>query len=556
MFWRSKDVLKRPAWSMARAFYKATGYTDYDLERPLIGIANSWNSFVPGHYNLRQVAEFVKTGVSQGGGTPLEFGVIAACDGVAQAHEGMHRILPTRDLIASSIEMVADAHQIDGLVLLGSCDKIVPGMLMAAARLDIPAIMVVGGPMLGGIEFDNRNSDGSSVMEAYGMLQEKKITEEEYYALEDGANPCCGSCSFFGTANSMCCTAEALGMSLPGSAAIPAVYAERYRIAQESGRKIMELVREGITARKIMTRSAMENAIRVGMAMGASTNLILHMLAIAYELEQEISVDLFDELSRTTPHIVKINPAATPNIIDFYNAGGVPAVMKEIASLLDLNALTVNNTTVGENIKDAVSKNREVIRPITAPFSESGGLAVLRGNLAPRTAVTKPAAIDRRIWSFTGEAIVFDSEEEAVEAVSNGIVREGHVVVIRYEGPKGGPGMREMFTVMKMLYGRGLALKTALVTDGRFSGTNNGCFVGHVSPEAAEGGSIAVVKNGDRITIDINERKLHLHVEEGELKERLQKWTAPPPKIKRGYLHLYSRLAESADKGAVIRTRY
>lgn len=552
---RSSKVLKRPNWSMQRSFYKSVGYTDYDLERPMIGIANSWNSFVPGHFNLQQVAAAVKTGITQAGGTPLEFGVIAACDGIAQAHEGMHRILPTRDLIANDIELMTDAHQFDGIVLLGSCDKIVPGMLMAAARLDIPAIMVVGGPMLGGIPFDNRESDGSSIMEALGMLLENKISEEEYYDLEDGANPCCGSCSFFGTANSMCCVAEALGMLLPGSAVTPAVYAERLWIAQKSGRKIVDLVKSSLNARKIITRSSLENAIKVGMAMGASTNILLHLIAIAYEAECEISVELFDELSRQTPYIVKINPAASANVVDFYRAGGVPAVMKELSAIIDLNTLTVNNTTTAQNIANAYSKNRQIIKTVEEPFGEFGGIAVLKGNLAPRTAVTKPAAIKQEMWLFTGEAIVFDCEEDAVAAVHSGHIRDGHVVVIRYEGPKGGPGMREMFSVMKMLYGKGLALSTAVITDGRFSGTNNGCFVGHISPEAAEGGPLAIVKNGDRITIDIENRSLSLIVDDDEIERRLTEWKQPEPKYKKGYLYLYSQLAESADKGAIIKNR-
>ncbi len=555
MFLRSKKILERPAWSMHRSLYKSTGYSDYDLERPMIGIANSWNSFVPGHVNLRQVAEAVKTGISQAGGTPLEFGVIAACDGIAQANEGMHRILPTRDLIVNDIELMVDAHQLDGIVLLGSCDKIVPGMLMAAARLDIPSIMVVGGPMLGGIEFDNRKSDASSIMEAYGMLQENKISEDEYYALEDGANPCCGSCSFFGTANSMCCLAEAMGMLLPGSATTPAVYAERFWIAQSSGRKIVELVNEGVTARQIITPRSIENAIKVGISMGASTNIVLHLLAIAYEAECDISINIFDELSRVIPYIVKINPSAAPNITDFHRAGGVPAVMKELYSFLDLDVLTVNNATVKHNIEGSKTKDISIIKTIHEPFEGYGGLAVLKGNLAPKTAVTKPAAIDPRIWYFSGEAIVFNCEEDAVEAVKNGSIQEGHVIVIRYEGPKGGPGMREMFAIMKMLYGKGLALKTAVITDGRFSGTNNGCFVGHISPEAAEGGTIAIVENGDHITIDIKNRQLHLHLEDSEVAKRFSSLIMPHPKFKKGYLYLYSRLAESADKGAIIKNR-
>lgn len=552
MFWRSKAILERPEWSFIRSLYKSMGYTDQDLDQPLIAIANSWNRVVPGHYNLRQVSEYVQQGIRHAGGTPVEFGLIAACDGIANGHEGMHYILPTRDLIANDVEMMIEAHRFDAVVLLGSCDKIVPGMLMAAARLDIPSIMVVGGPMAGGCEFDERASDITSLTEGLAMLKDGKIDEKTYLKLEDQAGPTCGSCSFLGTANTMCCLAEALGLCLPGSATIPAYDAHRLRIAQESGRRIVDLVKQGITARQIINQKGIENAIRVNTAIAGSTNAALHMPAIGYEADCEVTMDLFEELSRSTPYIARMNPAAAPNVPDFHNAGGVPAVMKETLKLLHGDAMTVTGKTVAENIADAEILDSNIIRTMDDPWSGEGGLAVLRGNLAPNTAITKPAAIVPEMHKFTGKARCFDSEEEANQAILDGKVQEGEVVVIRYEGPKGGPGMREMYKAMKLIYGKGLALKTALVTDGRFSGTNNGCFVGHISPEAAEGGTLAIVEDGDLITIDIPSRELHLQVSDKEIKARLSKWQRPEPKFKRGYLALYSRLAESADKGAII----
>ncbi|CAB1056858.1 Dihydroxy-acid dehydratase (EC [Olavius sp. associated proteobacterium Delta 1] len=553
MTWRSKDILERPEWSMHRSLYKSMGYSDYDLDRPLIGIANSWNRVVPGHYNLNQVSKFVKQGIHQAGGTPVEFGVIAACDGIAQGHAGMHYILPTRDLITNDIEMMVEAHRLDAVVLLGSCDKIVPAMLMAAARLDLPAIIVVGGPMEGGCQFDGRSADITSVMEGLGMLKTGKIDEENYLNLEDCAGPTCGSCSFLGTANTMCCVAEAMGLSLPGSATIPATYAGRWRVAQESGRQIVDLLKQGITARQILNQKGIENGIRLSTAIGGSTNVALHIPAIGYEADCEVSMDLFEKLCRSTPHIAKMNPAAAPNVPDFHHAGGVPAVMKELLPILHADALTVTGKTIAENLAAAGAPNRMIIKTIEDPWSNEGGLAVLRGNLAPHTAVTKPAAIQPDMHIFTGTANCFDSEEAANQAILDGKVTEGEVIVIRYEGPKGGPGMREMYKAMKLIYGRGLALKTAVVTDGRFSGTNNGCFVGHVSPEAAEGGPLAIVQNGDEITIDIPNRNLHLNLSDQQIQERLAGWQRPAPKFKRGYLALYSRLAESADKGAIIR---
>jgi dihydroxy-acid dehydratase len=555
MNWRSNKILERPEWSVIRSLYKSMGYSEYDLDRPLIGIANSWNRLVPGHYNLKLVSEYVQQGIRQAGGTPMEFGVIAACDGIATGHDGMHYILPTRDLIANDIEMMVQAHRLDAIVLLGSCDKIVPGMLMAAARLDLPAILVVGGPMEGGCQFDGRASDGTSLTEGLGMLKAGKISEDKFRQLENCASPTCGSCSFLGTANTMCCIAEAIGLSLPGSATIPATFSDRLRVAQESGRQIMDLFKQSITALQILNKKGIENGIRVNAAIGGSTNAALHIPAIGYEADYDVSMDLFEELCRSTPHIAKMNPAAPPNVPDFHRAGGVPAVMKQLLPLLHRDALTVTGKSVAENVSEAKTLDSNIIRTLEDPWSKGGGLAVLRGNLAPNTAITKPAAIHTDMHTFTGRAVCFDSEEEADKNILDGKIKEGEVIVIRYEGPKGGPGMREMYKAMKLLYGRGLALKTAVVTDGRFSGTNNGCFVGHISPEAAEGGPIAIVENGDEITIDIPNRKLVLHVSDKEIQDRLERWERPEPKFKKGYLALYARLAESADKGAIIRHR-
>ncbi|MBK5252390.1 MAG: dihydroxy-acid dehydratase [Peptostreptococcaceae bacterium] len=552
---RSQKILKRPEWSINRAYYKSMGYTDSDLEKPIIGIANAWSTTVPGHYNLREVSEAVKDGIRAAGGTPVEFGVIGACDGIAEGHEGMRYILPTRDIIASSIELMVQAQRYDGLVLLGSCDKIVPGMLMAAARLDLPAILVNGGPMMGGPVIKGRKSDTTSIIEGVGQLKIGGISEEELIEMENQCAPTCGSCSFLGTANTMCCIAEALGMSLTGSAMIPAVYKERMRVAQKSGEAIVNLVNKNICAREIINKESIENAVRLNSAIGGSTNSALHIPAIAYEAKVDFNMDMFDKLSRGTPLIAKMNPAASPNVIDFYESGGVPVVMNELASLLNKDAMTVTGKTIFENIKGFTSPNNEIIKTFDKPHSIVGGLAILEGNLAPNTAVTKPAAIKEDMLKFTGPAKVYNSEEEANVAIMNNEVKPGEVVVIRYEGPKGGPGMPEMFKAMKLLYGLGLADKVALVTDGRFSGTNNGTFVGHISPEAQEGGPIAFVENGDIIEIDIPNRKLNMKVSEEELKIRAGKWKAPEARIKEGYLYLYSKLAESADKGAIIKTR-
>ncbi len=509
---RSSKILSGINNQYYRATMKSMGFSTNDLKKPIIGIANAWSECVPGHYNLRQVAQRVKDGIYQAGGTPVEFGVIGGCDGMGQGHDGMHYILPSRELIANSIESMAQINLFDGLVLLGSCDKIVPGMLMAAARLDIPCIFLPGGPMEGGVQFDGRQSDQTSSAEALGMLSAGKITEDEYKVLEDLSCPSCGSCSYLGTANTMCSLSEALGMCLPDGGIIPATSAMRFSVAEATGIKIMELVERQITARKIITNDSMRNAIKVCLAMSGSTNAVMHLTAIAHEAELSINVlQEFDSLSDTTPQVAKINPASKYNMTDFYHDGGVYRMMKEMKSILATNVMTVTGMTLGETIdnhKFMFPHSHNVIHTLKDPFGYTGGVAVLKGNLAPDTGITKPGAFDPSLHHFVGEAICFDSEELAEEAILAGKVHEGHVVVIRYEGPKGGPGMREMFKAMKYLYGRGLALTTALITDGRFSGTNNGCFVGHISPEAAEGGPIAIVHDGDKIEIDVDNKKL------------------------------------------------
>ncbi len=553
---RSTRILQGLGNQYYRATYKSMGFTTDDLKRPIIGIANAWSESVPGHFNLRQVAQRVRDGVYRAGGTPVEFGVIGGCDGMGQGHDGMHFILPSRELIASSVESMAQINLFDAIVLLGSCDKIVPGMLMAAARLDIPCILLPGGPMEGGKVFDGRESDQTSSTEAYGMLSAGKITEEEYWSLEDTACPGCGSCSYLGTANTMCALSEALGMTLPDGGLVPAASARRLAIAEETGVKIVELLEKGITARKVITNGSIRNAIKVCLAMSGSTNAVMHLTAIAHEAGLDIDVlDEFDKLSDTTPQIAKMNPASKYNVIDFYKDGGVSRLMEELKDHIDTTQMTVTGRTVAENIAShryLYPATRKVVRSLEDPFGYTGGVAVLRGSLAPDTGITKPGAFDKSLHHFEGEAICFDSEEAAEEAILAGKVREGHVVVIRYEGPKGGPGMREMYKAMKYLYGRGLSLSTALITDGRFSGTNNGCFVGHISPEAAEGGPIALVHDGDRIVIDVEKRTLDLLVDDEELERRKAEWKRPEPKFKRGWLGLYCKLAASGAQGAVM----
>ncbi|MDD2351768.1 MAG: dihydroxy-acid dehydratase, partial [Synergistaceae bacterium] len=456
------------------------------------------------------------------------------------------------------IEAMAEAHRLDGIVMLGSCDKIVPGMLMAAARLGIPAILLVGGPMAGGVSFDGRKSDSTSVSEAVGMLSAGRITKETLSMLEDNAAPSCGSCSYYGTANSMGCAAEAMGMSLPGSSLIPATSAARSRAAEETGKKIVELVRQNITAHDIITKDSLENTAKIMVATGGSTNCFIHLSAIGNEIgiAPGTMIDIYDRASQNIPSIAMVNPASEYDMEDFYRAGGIPQVMKELENEIDLSCMTVSGKSLGENLEDRSSPfgvDRRVIRTKEDPFCKSGGLAVMRGNLAPGTGITKPIAMDPSMYHFSGPARVFDCEEDANRAILDGNIKEGDVLVIRYEGPKGGPGMREMYFAMKLLYGRGLAKKTAIITDGRFSGTNNGCFVGHISPEAAEGGPIAAVADGDIITIDVEKKKLDVDLSPEELEARLKDWKRPPQKELKGILGIYAKLAASAAEGGMMK---
>jgi dihydroxy-acid dehydratase len=551
---RSAEIVAKPEWSVIRSLYKSMGMTDYDIDRPLVGIANAYSDLVPGHKHFGELCERVKYGILQEGGYPLEFGVIGACDGISNGHAGMKYMLPSREIIADSIECMVEGNHLDGLVLIGGCDKIVPGMLMAAARLDIPVAMVTGGPMLSGMNFDGRKSDNSSVAEAYSMLNQKRIDEKTYYELEDSSCPSVGSCSFLGTANSMACFTEALGMSLPGSALVPAVHAERFRIAHDTGVMVMRMIKDDISAKQIITKKSLENAFRLNLAIGGSTNLVLHALAIAYAGTISFTIDNIDRLCRETPILAQMYPANTKNIYDFDTAGGVPAVMSLLLPYLHGDALSITGRTIREIYEKTESpRETEVIRTLENPFASSGGTAVLWGNLAPRSAVTKPAAIAPEMHHFSGPALVFDSEEDAMDAILGNRITKGSAIVIRYEGPKGGPGMREMARTMKLLVGAGLGTTVALVTDGRFSGSNNGCFVGHVSPEAFEGGPIALVENGDVITIDITDHSINLQVSDEELHERRKKWMQSTQKTSSPVLRKFSAFASSADEGAVIK---
>lgn len=537
-----------------RSLFKAMGYTNEELARPLIGVVNSQNEVVPGHIHLDTIAEAVKSGVRMAGGTPIEFPTIGVCDGIAMNHVGMNYSLASRELIADSIEAMAMAHGFDGLVLIPNCDKIVPAMLMAAARLNIPSIVISGGPMLAG-KRGKKDLDLNSVFEGVGAVSAGIMTEEELYEIEEDACRSCGSCAGMFTANSMNCLTEVLGMGLPGNGTIPAVFAERIRLAKKAGMQIMELVEKDIRPRDIMTEKAFENALTVDMALGCSTNSVLHLTAIAYEAGIEIDLDIINQVSMRTPNLCRLSPAGHHHIEDLYAAGGVQAVMKELSKkeLINLDLMTVTGKTIRENIEKVKVLDYHVIRPIDKPYSETGGIAVLRGNLAPDGAVVKRAAVAPEMMVHEGPARVFNSEEEAFAAILGGKIQKGDVVVIRYEGPKGGPGMKEMLSPTSAIAGMGLDKDVALLTDGRFSGATRGASIGHISPEAMEGGPIALVEEGDIISINIPEGKLDVKVSHEELERRRANWKAPEPKIKSGYLARYSRLVSSADKGAIFR---
>lgn len=535
-----------------RALLKALGITDRDLDKPFIAVVNSYTTVVPGHAHLNQVAEAVKAGVRTAGGIPFEFNTIGICDGLAMGHEGMRYSLPSRELIADSVEVMVQAHRFDGMVLISNCDKITPGMLMAAARLNIPAIMVTGGPMLSGV-YKGKKVGTASMFEAVGEVAADKMSEKELKALEDVACPSCGSCNGMFTANTMACVTEALGMSLPGCATPPAVSAERLRIAKATGERVIGLVNEDLKPRDILSSDSFENAIMVDMALGGSTNTVLHVTAIASEAEVDLPLSLFDKLSRRVPHLSSMIPSGPYDMQDLDEAGGIPALIKELREALHLNAVTVTGQTVKENIANAVVLNADVIRPRDNPVHPEGGIAVLKGNLAPEGAVIKATAISPKMLVHNGPAKVFDSEEDAMKAIMNKKIQEGDVVVIRYEGPKGGPGMREMLSPTATIAGMGLSESVALITDGRFSGATRGPCIGHASPEAAVGGPIAMLKNGDLIEIDVPKRKLNVKLSHEELDKRAKSWTAKEPNVKMGYLVRYSQLVQPAHKGSVLK---
>jgi dihydroxy-acid dehydratase len=530
------------------------GYTDEEIARPLVGVVNSANEIIPGHIHLDIIASAVKAGIRMAGGTPVEFSTIGVCDGIAMNHEGMKYSLASRELIADSIEVMAIAHPFDGLVLIPNCDKIIPGMLMAAMRLNIPAIVVSGGPMLTG-RVGNREVDLITVFEGVGGVKAGKISPKELKCLEDNACPGCGSCSGMFTANSMNCLTEALGLGLPGNGTIPAVHAGRVRLAKKAGMKVMELISRNIKPRDIATPAAFRNAIAVDMALGCSTNTVLHVPAIAHEAAIDLSLDVFNAISTKTPHLCSMSPAGPVHLQDLDLAGGIQSVMKELAKagLIDGRCRTVTGKTVAENLKNAQAPNYEVIRPLRKPHHPEGGIAILRGNLAPDGAVVKQSAVAPEMLRRTGTARVFDAEEDAVQAILGGKIKPGNVVVIRYEGPKGGPGMREMLTPTSAIAGMGLDREVALITDGRFSGGTRGAAIGHVSPEAAEGGAIALVKNGDAIEINIPAKRITLKVDPKELARRKKAWKPPKPKITTGYAGRYARMVTSASTGAVFK---
>jgi dihydroxy-acid dehydratase len=548
---RSRKVYGGTEGYSRRSLLKACGFTDEELDRPLVAVVNSWTNIVPGHVHLDKVANAVEAGIRMAGGTPFQFHTIAVCDGIAMGHEGMRYSLPSRDIIASSIEIMVEAHKFDGMVLIGSCDKIVPGMMMAAARLNIPTIFVNGGPMLPGYYEGQKLTVSKGLEMMFGTMM-LNLPDEMTKEISNHVCPGAGSCQGMYTANTMGCLCEALGMSLPGSATVPAVDARRLRLAKHSGMQIVKLIEEDIKARDVMVYEAFENAIRVDMALGGSTNTVLHLPAIASQHGIELPLELFDKLGRDTPHLCDMDPAGPYTVKDLDEAGGIPAVLKELGEDIHQNVLTATGKTLGENIKDAKVLNKEVIKPRDKPVHKEGGIAILKGTLAPEGAVVKQSAVDPKMLKFEGPAKVFDSEEEALKVIMDQKISRGEIIVIRYEGPKGGPGMREMLWPTAALIGTGLGDEVALVTDGRFSGATRGPCIGHVSPEAMNGGPIAVVRDGDIISIDIPNRKLDLKIPEEELLNRLKLWEPPKPKVERGILNVYSRMVGSTNRGAVF----
>jgi dihydroxy-acid dehydratase len=541
-----------------RALLKSCGYTQVEIDRPLIGIANAVNTIIPGHVHLGTLADAVKAGIYMAGGTPVEFGVIGVCDGIAMNHEGMKYSLGSRELIADSVEIMATAHGLDAMVMIPNCDKIVPGMLMAAARLDLPTIFISGGPMLAG---EHQTDDGTrrldliTVFEAVGAVRSGKMSESQLADIEDNACPTCGSCAGMFTANSMNCLTEAIGLGLPGNGTIPAVYSARNRLAKSAGIKIMELLERHITPSRILTKEAFENALAVDMALGCSTNTVLHMAAIASEAGFDFNLDLINQVSRITPHLCSLSPGGQHHIQDLYRAGGIQAVMKVLdsAGRIHKSCITVTGQTVGENLTSTRVTDPAVIRDPDSAYHPQGGLAVLFGNLAPDGCVVKQSAVCDEMMQHQGPARVFDSEEAATAAIMEGRINKGDVIVVRYEGPKGGPGMREMLTPTSAIAGMGLDAHVALITDGRFSGGTRGAAIGHVSPEAMEAGPIGLVNEGDTIVIDIAAKTITLAVDESELSARRESWSAPEPKITKGYMARYAKGVSSANAGAVIK---
>jgi dihydroxy-acid dehydratase len=537
-----------------RSLFKAMGYTQEEIARPLIGVANSANEIIPGHVHLDKVAEAVKAGIRLAGGTPVEFSTIGVCDGIAMNHAGMRYSLASREVIADSVEIMATAHPFDGLVLIPNCDKIIPGMLMAALRLNIPAIAVSGGPMLAG-RVGKQQVDLVSVFEAVGAYQAGRVTEDELLELEDQACPGCGSCAGMFTANSMNCLTEALGLGLPGNGTIPAVSAARIRLAKVAGMQIMRLVERNIRPRDIATREAFENAMAVDMALGCSTNTVLHVPAIAHEAGIRLDLALFNQISSRTPHLCSLRPGGSHFLEDLDQAGGVPAVMKVLSArdLLHLHVMTVTGNPLGENLAKVSVLDETVIRPMDNPYHSEGGIAILYGNLAPEGAVVKQSAVAPEMLQRTGRARVFESENDAAAAILQRQIQAGDVVVVRYEGPKGGPGMQEMLTPTAAIVGMGLDKDVALITDGRFSGGTKGAAIGHISPEAAAGGPIALVEEGDQIQIDIPNKRIELLVDEATLNKRREHWRPPQPRVQAGYLARYARLVSSGAQGAILK---
>jgi len=550
---RSERTKKGIERAPHRSLFRAMGYTDEEMARPIIGVVNSKNEIIPGHIHLDAIVDAVKAGIRMAGGTPMEFPAIGVCDGIAMNHEGMKYSLVTRELIADSIECVATAHAFDALVMIPNCDKVVPGMLMAAGRLDLPTVFVSGGPMLAG-KYGNKRLSLTNMFEAVGSVAAGKMSEEELSEMEMCACPTCGSCSGMFTANSMNCVTEVLGMGLPGNGTIPAVYSARIALAKKAGMAVMDMFEKGITARQIMNEKAFENALAADMALGCSSNTILHLPAIAHEAGVKINLRRINEISETTPNLCRLAPAGDSFIEDLDEAGGIQAVLAELdkKGILHTDLLTVTGKTIAENIKNARNKNPAVLRPSDNPWSATGGIAILFGNLAPNGCVVKRSACAPEMLKHSGPARVFNSEEDCFKAVMNNRIKAGDVVVIRYEGPRGGPGMREMLSVTAALAGQGLDKQVALITDGRFSGATRGASIGHCSPEAAVGGPIAFVEEGDIIAVNINAYSIKLEVADEELERRKAAWTAPEPKVTKGFLARYAKMVSSADTGAVL----